>query len=191
MCSRKLCEVGRRQPGAQIVVFSRSSRWRWHGSRAEASRHAGFLREPGGNDVQVHQHRCIWHRSGSVRPSHIPLPTGIGIIASLLSWCSHSTARCWYLSSAAADRANVRGAVETLCTGCDRASNDCVCDIEFSCPAGHGSDGIHRVPRQIVAFVIPTGYSFNLDGSSLYLSVAAIFVAQVGGIHLGLGQQLP
>src|SRR5271169_5230129 len=46
------------------------------------------------------------------------------------------------------------------------------------------------VPRQIVAFVIPTGYSFNLDGSSLYLSVAAIFVAQVAGIHLGFGQQL-
>ena len=46
------------------------------------------------------------------------------------------------------------------------------------------------VPRQIVAFVIPTGYSFNLDGSSLYLSVAAIFVAQVSGIHLSLGQQL-
>ncbi len=46
------------------------------------------------------------------------------------------------------------------------------------------------VPRQIVAFVIPTGYSFNLTGSSLYLSVAAIFVAQVAGIHLGLGQQL-
>ncbi len=46
------------------------------------------------------------------------------------------------------------------------------------------------VPRQIVAFVIPTGYSFNLDGSSLYLSVAAIFVAQVGGIHFSLVQQL-
>lgn len=46
------------------------------------------------------------------------------------------------------------------------------------------------VPRQIVAFVIPTGYSFNLDGSSLYLSIAAIFVAQVAGIHLSLGQQL-
>ncbi len=46
------------------------------------------------------------------------------------------------------------------------------------------------VPRQIVAFVIPTGYSFNLDGSSLYLSVAAIFVAQVAGIHLSFGQQL-
>jgi Na+/H+-dicarboxylate symporter len=45
------------------------------------------------------------------------------------------------------------------------------------------------VPRQIVAFVIPTGYSFNLTGSSLYLSVAAIFVAQVGGIHLTIGQQ--
>lgn len=46
------------------------------------------------------------------------------------------------------------------------------------------------VPRQVVAFVIPTGYSFNLTGSSLYLSVAAIFVAQVSGIHLTLGQQL-
>ncbi len=46
------------------------------------------------------------------------------------------------------------------------------------------------VPRQIVAFVIPTGYSFNMDGGSLYLSAAAIFVAQVAGIHLSLGQQL-
>ncbi len=45
------------------------------------------------------------------------------------------------------------------------------------------------VPRQIAAFVIPTGYSFNLTGSSLYLSVAAIFVAQVAGLHLSLGQQ--
>ena len=46
------------------------------------------------------------------------------------------------------------------------------------------------VPRQIVAFVIPTGYSFNMDGGCLYLSVAAIFVAQVAGIHLSFGQQL-
>lgn len=46
------------------------------------------------------------------------------------------------------------------------------------------------VPRQVVAFVIPTGYSFNLDGSTLYLSLAAIFVAQVAGIHLTLHQQL-
>ena len=46
------------------------------------------------------------------------------------------------------------------------------------------------VPRQIVAFVIPTGYSFNLDGSTLYLSLASIFAAQAAGIHLGFGQQL-
>jgi proton glutamate symport protein len=46
------------------------------------------------------------------------------------------------------------------------------------------------VPREIVAFVMPTGYSFNLDGSTLYLSLASIFVAQAGGIHLSLGQQL-
>lgn len=46
------------------------------------------------------------------------------------------------------------------------------------------------VPRQVVAFVIPTGYSFNLDGSTLYLSLASIFVAQAAGIHLSFGQQL-
>jgi proton glutamate symport protein len=46
------------------------------------------------------------------------------------------------------------------------------------------------VPRQVVAFVLPTGYSFNLDGSTLYLSLASIFVAQAAGIHLTLGQQL-
>jgi proton glutamate symport protein len=46
------------------------------------------------------------------------------------------------------------------------------------------------VPRQIVAFVIPLGYSFNLDGSTLYLSLASIFVAQAGGIHMSLGSQL-
>jgi Na+/H+-dicarboxylate symporter len=46
------------------------------------------------------------------------------------------------------------------------------------------------VPRQVVAFVMPTGYSFNLVGSTLYLSLASIFVAQVAGVHLTLGQQL-
>jgi proton glutamate symport protein len=46
------------------------------------------------------------------------------------------------------------------------------------------------VPRQIVAFVMPTGYSFNLDGSTLYLSLAAIFVAQAAGITLSFSQQL-
>jgi proton glutamate symport protein len=46
------------------------------------------------------------------------------------------------------------------------------------------------VPRQIVAFVMPTGYSFNLDGSTLYLSLASIFVAQAAGVPLSFGQQL-
>jgi proton glutamate symport protein len=41
-----------------------------------------------------------------------------------------------------------------------------------------------------VAFVLPTGYSFNLQGSSLYLSLATIFVAQAAGISLGWGQQI-
>lgn len=46
------------------------------------------------------------------------------------------------------------------------------------------------IPRHIVAFVMPTGYSFNLDGTSLYLSLASVFVAQAAGIHMSLGQQL-
>jgi len=46
------------------------------------------------------------------------------------------------------------------------------------------------VPRQIVALVIPAGYSFNLDGSTLYLSLAALFVAQAAGVRLTLSQQL-
>lgn len=46
------------------------------------------------------------------------------------------------------------------------------------------------IPRKIVAFVIPTGYSFNLDGTTLYLSLATIFVAQAAGIHLPLEKQI-
>jgi proton glutamate symport protein len=46
------------------------------------------------------------------------------------------------------------------------------------------------VPRKIVSFVLPTGYSFNLDGTTLYLSLATIFIAQVSGIHLSFDRQL-
>ena len=46
------------------------------------------------------------------------------------------------------------------------------------------------VPRKIVAFVMPTGYSFNLDGTTLYLSLATIFVAQISGIELSFDKQL-
>ena len=46
------------------------------------------------------------------------------------------------------------------------------------------------VPRKIVAFVMPMGYSFNLDGTTLYLSLASIFVAQAAGIQLAFSTQL-
>jgi len=46
------------------------------------------------------------------------------------------------------------------------------------------------IPKHIVAFVLPTGYSFNLDGSTLYLSLASVFVAQAAGVNMTLGQQL-
>jgi proton glutamate symport protein len=46
------------------------------------------------------------------------------------------------------------------------------------------------IPKKVVAFVLPTGYSFNLDGSTLYLSLASVFIAQVSGVDLTLGQQI-
>jgi proton glutamate symport protein len=46
------------------------------------------------------------------------------------------------------------------------------------------------VPREIVAFVLPTGYSFNMDGASLYQSLALFFVVQAAGLHLTVGQQV-
>jgi len=46
------------------------------------------------------------------------------------------------------------------------------------------------VPRRIVSFILPAGYSFNMDGTSLYLSLAAVFVAQAAGIDLPLSTQL-
>jgi len=46
------------------------------------------------------------------------------------------------------------------------------------------------VPRWVVSFVVPLGYSFNMDGGSLYLSIASIFAAQVAGMHLSLTEQV-
>jgi proton glutamate symport protein len=46
------------------------------------------------------------------------------------------------------------------------------------------------VPRRIVSFVLPLGYSFNLDGTTLYLSLASIFVAQAAGVHMTFGEQM-
>jgi proton glutamate symport protein len=61
---------------------------------------------------------------------------------------------------------------------------------EAALPSAMESMEALGVPRRIVAFVIPTGYSFNSTGSTLYLAIASIFVAQVAGIHLSLGEQV-
>jgi proton glutamate symport protein len=46
------------------------------------------------------------------------------------------------------------------------------------------------IPRKIIAFVLPTGYSFNLDGTTLYLALASVFVAQAAGIEMSFGTQI-
>jgi proton glutamate symport protein len=61
---------------------------------------------------------------------------------------------------------------------------------ESALPSAMESMEKFGIPRKIVAFVIPTGYSFNLDGTTLYLSLASIFVAQAAGIDLPIGKQI-
>lgn len=48
----------------------------------------------------------------------------------------------------------------------------------------------YGAPKSITSFVVPTGYSFNLDGSTLYQSIAAIFIAQLYGIEMSIGQEV-
>jgi proton glutamate symport protein len=61
---------------------------------------------------------------------------------------------------------------------------------EAALPSAMESMEALGVPRRIVAFVIPAGYSFNSTGSTLYLAIASIFVAQAAGVHLSVGEQL-
>jgi proton glutamate symport protein len=61
---------------------------------------------------------------------------------------------------------------------------------EAALPRAFESMEAFGVPRRIVAFVLPTGYSFNLDGSTLYLAVASVFIAQAAGIDMSLKSQL-
>jgi proton glutamate symport protein len=81
-------------------------------------------------------------------------------------------------------RAFVRAVAEPATIGFSTASS------EAALPRAMESMEALGVPRKTVAFVIPLGYSFNLAGSTLYLSLATIFVAQAAGIHLSWGQQL-
>src|SRR5437667_1104261 len=77
----------------------------------------------------------------------------------------------------------VRAAAEPVTLGFATASSEATLPIAMEKLEGFG------VPRQIVAFVLPTGYSFNMDGASLYQSLGLIFVAQAAGMHLSFGQQ--
>ncbi len=61
---------------------------------------------------------------------------------------------------------------------------------EAALPLALGNMESFGVPKHIVGFVIPTGYSFNLVGTTLYLSLASVFVAQAAGMHPSFGEQL-
>jgi proton glutamate symport protein len=78
----------------------------------------------------------------------------------------------------------VRVALEPVTLGFATASSEATLPIAMEKLEAFG------IPRQIVAFVLPTGYSFNMDGASLYQSLGLIFVAQAAGVHLSFGQQV-
>jgi proton glutamate symport protein len=61
---------------------------------------------------------------------------------------------------------------------------------EAALPSAMEKMEVFGVPRGMVAFMLPAGYSFNLAGSTLYLAVASLFIAQVAGIHLSVGEQV-
>jgi len=81
-------------------------------------------------------------------------------------------------------RAFIRSAREPFLLAFSTASS------ESALPLALENMELMGVPAHIVAFVLPTGYSFNLDGSALYLSMASLFVAQAAGIHMPLSRQL-
>ncbi|WP_049761858.1 dicarboxylate/amino acid:cation symporter [Candidatus Korobacter versatilis] len=81
-------------------------------------------------------------------------------------------------------RAFLKAIAEPATIAFGTASSEAALPSAMECMEAFG------VPRKVVAFVMPTGYSFNLTGSTLYLSLAAIFVAQASGIHMSIGQQL-
>jgi proton glutamate symport protein len=61
---------------------------------------------------------------------------------------------------------------------------------EAALPLALENMSVFGVPKHIVGFVLPTGYSFNLDGSTLYLALASVFVAQAAGIQMPIGTQI-
>ena len=95
---------------------------------------------------------------------------------------------CVMLPAALIFRVPVRGflkaAAEPATIAFATGTSEAALPIAMECMEEFG------VPRRVVSFVIPVGYSFNLDGSTLYLAVASMFVAQAGGIHLSVWQQL-
>jgi proton glutamate symport protein len=61
---------------------------------------------------------------------------------------------------------------------------------EAALPLALENMSLFGIPKHIVGFVLPTGYSFNLDGSTLYLALASVFVAQAAGVHMPIGTQI-
>jgi len=78
----------------------------------------------------------------------------------------------------------IRAAREPFVLAFSTASSEAALPLALENMEGLG------IPKHIVGFVLPTGYSFNLDGSTLYLSLAAMFVAQAAGVNMPLGTQI-
>jgi len=145
------------------------------------------LRKSRRDDVQVHQPGDVLCAFRGRRCDRIHVgSTGMGILLNLAKCWSLSTWRCSRLCLECFCRFAllarvplskfVAAVAEPVSIAFGTASSEAALPRAMEAIEGMG------VPREVVAFVMPTGYSFNLDGSTLYLSLASIFVAQAAGI---------
>ena len=152
-------------------------------------------RIPFGSDVQIHQHHhvfctvcCICSHCIQCRAYGDRDPVKPRTITCNTLYCS----TCFSAVGLAADHSYPPHSSEEIYKGSPEPATlaFATTSSEAALPIAMENMEQFGVPRKIVAFVIPTGYSFNLDGTTLYLALASIFVAQISGVHLSFGTQL-
>jgi proton glutamate symport protein len=180
----QIAQVGSRQPdsaGGSVRHLVRSS----HGpaQRGESRTPAAGDRVSDQHHVFLYQHRDVLRPDRSGRRDGLHhRPDGTGCFASSRPPSAHALcgARCVCVPVRRFLRAVAEPATIAFATSTSEAA----------LPRAMEAMEALGVPRRIVAFVIPAGYSFNLDGSTLYLALASVFVAQAAGVTMSWKQQL-
>ena len=186
--SPELLRGGHQQRSAPGGLLGHALRDRAHAGAGQAQGgDARILRRPGRDDVQVRGHRdeirADRHRRGDGRDGESQRDPGApesGLLVGTLYGALVVFALVALLPVALLARIPLRQFIQAVkdpaIIAFTTTSSDAALPLAMQRMTEFG------VPRRIVAFVMPTGYSFNLDGSTLYLGVASIFVAQAAGV---------